>query len=96
MFKKVSIIKKVVAIMVAGMMVTSCIPVQAFSIKDSLDKAKIDIQCYWRENKKFRRIVCGGTRYDIGQPAGWLQANMSFAAKDPQYANAIKQWCEIK
>ncbi len=37
-----------------------------------------------------------GTRYDIGQPAGWLQANISFAAKDPQYANAIKQWCEIK
>lgn len=61
MFKKVAIV-----IMLAGMMISSFIPAQAFSIKDSLDKTKTDIQCYWRENKKFRRIVCGGTRIVIG------------------------------
>jgi len=60
MFKKVSIIKKILAVMVAGMMVSSFMPVQAFSIKDSLDKAKTVIQRYWRENKAFRVAVSSG------------------------------------
>ena len=58
--------KKVAAVMIASMMVSSFIPAQAFSIKGSLDKAKTEMQRYWRENKEFRRIVCGGTRIVIG------------------------------
>ncbi len=61
MFKKIAVV-----IMLAGMMISSFIPAQAFSINGSLDKSKIAIQCYWRENKEFRRIVCGGTRIVIG------------------------------
>lgn len=60
MFKKVSIIKKVAAGMIAGMMIGSFIPAQAFSIKGSLDKAKMEIQRYWRENKAFRVVVSSG------------------------------------
>ncbi len=60
MFKKVSIIEKILAIMVAGMMISSFMPAQAFSIKDSLDKAKTKIQRYWREHKVFRVVVSSG------------------------------------
>ncbi len=47
--------------------------------------------------KKGERVLAykvKGMRHDIGKPEGWLKANFSFAMKDPQYAKAIKQWCQ--
>ena len=56
--------------MVAGMMVSLFMPAQAFSINGSLDKSKIAIQCYWRENKAFRhkafRAVVGSGKVVAG------------------------------
>lgn len=39
----------------------------------------------------FHAIEFDGTRFDCGSKIGWLMANLSMAAEDPQMANEIRQ-----
>lgn len=39
----------------------------------------------------FHAIEFDGTRFDCGSKIGWLMANLSLAAEDPQMANEIRQ-----
>lgn len=36
--------------------------------------------------------IIKGTRHDVGNPLGWLQANIDYALKNPLYSNAIKDY----
>lgn len=42
-------------------------------------------------NQPFHAIEFDGTRFDCGSKIGWLMANLSLAAEDPQMANEIRQ-----
>jgi UTP--glucose-1-phosphate uridylyltransferase len=43
-------------------------------------------------NEKVFAYKIQGTRYDIGNPIGWLKATISLALQDPLYAPAIKDF----
>jgi UTP--glucose-1-phosphate uridylyltransferase len=47
-------------------------------------------------NKGERVIACiiKGTRYDVGNPLSWLQANIDQALRTPLYADAIREFCK--
>lgn len=42
-------------------------------------------------NQPFHAIEFEGKRFDCGSKIGWLMANLSMAAEDPQMANEIRQ-----
>ncbi|MGE0010225.1 MAG: UTP--glucose-1-phosphate uridylyltransferase [Candidatus Babeliales bacterium] len=45
-----------------------------------------------RNGEKVFAYKVQGTRYDIGTPAGWLKANISFALQDPRYSAEIRAY----
>lgn len=45
-------------------------------------------------NEKVFAYKVQGTRYDIGNPIGWLKASIGLALQDPQYAPHIKQYID--
>ncbi len=45
-----------------------------------------------RNGEKVFAYKIQGTRYDIGTPAGWLKANISFALQDPRYSADIRSF----
>jgi len=49
-----------------------------------------------RNNEKVFAYKVQGTRYDIGNPIGWVKAVIGCALQDPQYAKHIKDFLEDK
>ena len=45
-------------------------------------------------NEKVFAYKVQGTRYDIGNPVGWLKASIGLALQDPHYAPHIKQYID--
>lgn len=45
-----------------------------------------------KHNEKVFAYKVQGTRYDIGNPIGWLKATIGFAMQDPHYAPHIRQY----
>lgn len=45
-------------------------------------------------NEKVFAYKVQGTRYDIGNPIGWLKASIGLALQDPHYAPHIKQYID--
>ncbi len=45
-----------------------------------------------KHNEKVFAYKVQGTRYDIGNPIGWLKATIGFAMQDPNYAPHIRQY----
>jgi UTP--glucose-1-phosphate uridylyltransferase len=44
-----------------------------------------------RGNKPFHGLRFEGRRFDCGDKAGWLQANIAFALTRPDMAEAVRQ-----
>ncbi|MEX0848633.1 MAG: UTP--glucose-1-phosphate uridylyltransferase [Candidatus Dependentiae bacterium] len=47
-----------------------------------------------KSNEKVFAYKVQGTRYDIGNPIGWLKASIGFALQDPHYAPHIRKYID--